>query len=188
MNKSELKTTIQEDLYRYTKSTSLRSFLYALLTLPGFTYMYFLRKTNYFRLQKCFFRYAFFRLILNHYRFKFGFDIPFATSIGPGFYIGHFGTVIINAKTQIGKNVNVAPGVTIGQVNRGKRMGTPVIGNSVWIGANAVIVGNISIGDDVLIAPGAYVNDDVPAHSVVMGNPSKIVSSNGTNGYIANIL
>lgn len=53
---------------------------------------------------------------------------------------------------------------------------------------NAVVVGRIVIGDDVLIAPNAYVNFDVPSHSVVVGNPGKIISrENVTEGYIASI-
>ena len=48
----------------------------------------------------------------------------------------------------------------------------PTIGNDVWIGVNATIVGKVSIGDDVLIAPNAFVNCDIPSHSVVFGNSS----------------
>lgn len=62
-----------------------------------------------------------------------------------------------------------------------------MIGNRVWIGTNAVVVGNIVIGDDVLIAPNAYVNFNVPSHSVVVGNPAKIISrENAVEGYINN--
>lgn len=57
----------------------------------------------------------------------------------------------------------------------------------MWIGANAVVVGRIQIGSDVLIAPGAYVNFDVPSHSIVVGNPAKIVAKeNATEKYIKN--
>lgn len=57
----------------------------------------------------------------------------------------------------------------------------------MWIGTNAVIVGNITIGSDVLIAPLAYVNFDVPDHSIVIGNPARIISrDNATAGYIQN--
>ncbi len=109
------------------------------------------------------------------------------TKIGEGFYIGHCGRVIINHNAIIGKNVNVATGVTIGQENRGKRKGTPVIKDNVWIGTNAVIVGNITIGEDVLIAPLTYVNFDVPDHSIVIGNPGKIIPrENATLDYINN--
>ena len=55
------------------------------------------------------------------------------------------------------------------------------------IGANAVIVGNITIGSDVLIAPPAYVNFDVPDHSIVIGNPARIIHrENATEDYVCN--
>ena len=89
----------------------------------------------------------------------------------------------------IGKNCNIAKGVTIGQENRGKRKGTPIIGDSVWIGTNAVIVGKIVIGDDVLIAPNAFVNCDVPSHSVVTGNPCTIHHrDNATEAYVERLV
>ena len=67
----------------------------------------------------------------------------------------------------------------------GGRRGTPVIGNEVWIGINAAIVGSTTIGDDVLIAPNSYVNCDVPSHSIVFGNPCIIKHrENATEGYI----
>lgn len=112
-------------------------------------------------------------------------QIPRETKIGEGFYIGHEGPIVINPAAVIGKNVNVAQGVTIGQENRGKRKGAPTIGNNVWIGTKAVVVGKITIGDDVLIAPLSYVNFDVPSHSIVIGNPAKIIArENATEGYI----
>lgn len=114
-------------------------------------------------------------------------QIPPNTEIGKGFYIGHSGRIIINPATVLGKNINISTGVVIGQENRGKRKGVPVIGNNVWIGANSVIVGNIKIGDDVLIAPLSFVNFNVPSHSVVIGNPAKIIAKdNATDQYINN--
>lgn len=96
-----------------------------------------------------------------------------------------YGKIVVNPRAKIGKNVNISAGVVIGQENRGKRAGTPVIGNQCWIGANAVIVGNIEIGDNVLIAPLSYVNFDVPSNSIVIGNPAKIISrENAVEGYI----
>ena len=114
-------------------------------------------------------------------------NISWRVKIGKGFYIGHIGTVVINSSVIIGKNVNIATEVTIGQENRGKRKGVPILGDNVWIGTNAVIVGNIKIGSDVLIAPLTYVNFDVPDHSIVIGNPGKIIhKDNATTGYINN--
>lgn len=67
----------------------------------------------------------------------------------------------------------------------GGRQGAPVIGNEVWIDINAAIVGKVTIGDDVLIAPNSYVNCDVPSHSIVFGNPCIIKHrENATEGYI----
>ena len=63
----------------------------------------------------------------------------------------------------------------VGVENRGKRKGIVKIGNNVWIGINSVIVGKIKVGNDVLIAPNCYINFDVPDHSIVIGNPGKII-------------
>lgn len=116
-------------------------------------------------------------------------QIPARTSIGEGFYIGHLGRVIIHPDAKLGKNINIGTGVTIGMENRGSRKGTPVIGDNCWIGTNAVIVGNVKIGTDVLIAPLAYVNFDVPDHSVVIGNPGRIIpKENATADYICNCI
>lgn len=87
----------------------------------------------------------------------------------------------------IGQNCNIHKGVTIGQESRGKRKGSPIIGNKVWIGVGAVVVGKITIGDDVMIAPNSFVNTDIPPHSVVFGNPYIIKhKENATEGYILN--
>ena len=114
-------------------------------------------------------------------------QIPAKTQIGEGFYIGHSGRVIIHPDAKIGKNVNVSTGVTIGFENRGARKGAPIIADNCWIGANSVIVGNVKIGEDVMIAPLTFVNFDVPAHSIVIGNPAKIIyKENATKDYIQN--
>ena len=63
----------------------------------------------------------------------------------------------------------------------------PTIGNEVWIGANATIVGKVLIGDDVLIAHNAFDNCDIPSNSVVFGNPCIIKHRvNATEGYVNN--
>ena len=83
--------------------------------------------------------------------------------------------------------MNISTGVTIGAENRGKRKGAPVFDGDCWIGANAVIVGKVHIGEDVMIAPLSFVNFDVPAHSIVVGNPAKIIhKEDATRDYICN--
>ena len=114
-------------------------------------------------------------------------QIPARTTIGEGFYIGHLGRVIIHPDARLGRNINIGTGVTIGMENRGKRRGAPVIGDNCWIGTNAVVVGNVTIGTDVLIAPLTYVNFDVPDHSIVIGNPGRIIPrEDATAGYVCN--
>ena len=118
---------------------------------------------------------------------KLNIELYGKTNIGAGLYIGHPYGITINSGAIIGENCNIHRGVLIGQENRGFRKGTPKIGNSVWIGVNAIIVGKINIGDDVLIAPNTYVNCDVPSHSVVIGNPCIIKNKdNATDLYINN--
>lgn len=129
----------------------------------------------------------FYMLRLLHLSNKTKIQIPARTSIGEGLYIGHLGRVIIHPDAKLGKNINIGTGVTIGMENRGNRKGAPVISDNCWIGTNAVIVGNVRIGSDVLIAPLTYVNFDVPDHSVVVGNPGKIIhKENATEDYVCN--
>lgn len=123
--------------------------------------------------------------ILYRYRLKYGLEISRYTSIGAGIYIGHAFNITINPNATIGKNCNIHKGVVIGQTNRGSNKGAPKIGNEVWIGINAAIVGGITIGDDVMIAPNSYINCDIPSHSVVYGNPCIVKHrENATECYI----
>ena len=101
-------------------------------------------------------------------------QIPSATKIGKGFRIVHFGHIVINPNAIIGENFNIAQGVNIGNAE-GKRKGTPVIGNNVYVAANAVIVGDVKIGDDVFIAPNSFVNIDIPNGCIALGNPAQII-------------
>ncbi len=95
------------------------------------------------------------------------------------------GTIVVNPRTTIGKNFNIAQGVLIGN-SEGKKSGVPKFGDNVYCGANSIIIGNAKIGNDVLIAPGAFVNFDVPDNSIVIGNPGKIIQrdSSPTKKYI----
>ena len=125
------------------------------------------------------------RICLKYLQHKNGVEIPYNTKIGKDLYLGHPYNITINPNAIIGENCNIHKGVLIGQENRGRRVGAPIIGNNVWIGINAAIVGSVTIGDDVLIAPNSYINCDVPSHSVVFGNPCIIkFKDNATEGYI----
>ena len=113
--------------------------------------------------------------------------LPSSVKAGGGLCFWHGGPAVINDNAVFGKNVNIMQYVTIGGENRGERRGAPMIGDSVWFGPGCVVVGRITIGNDVLIAPNAYVNFDVPSHSIVLGNPGRIIPrQNATEGYIGN--
>lgn len=178
--------TIKADLYRYSGESSSGKLLPALL-IPGFRFIYLFRKAAAYKKNTlCGF---FYRMLLSIHSHFYGFQIPPSTKIGKGLYIGHWGTIIVNGSSLIGDFCNLSPGITIGQTNRGNNKGVPTIGNKVWIGTNAVIVGNISIGDNVLIAPNSFVNISVPSNSLVLGNPASIVpKANATDGYIDFVL
>lgn len=184
---STLRQTLLADLFRYRGQTDLRAFLSAYLHEPGFRFTYHLRRVAHSRARKKslgIFGYIFHRIHLHRYRFRYGFDISPLTRIGPGLYLGHFGGVVISPYAVLGSNVNIAQGVTIGAASRGSRQGAPTLGNRVWVGAHAIIVGKVTIGDEALIGPGAYVNFDVPSRAVVLGNPGAVVSHSGSDGYI----
>lgn len=181
MHNKELKEIIEKDCYRYFAKKKFNKRDERLEIVKLF------RKANYYKDNKIFRYYYIYKL--KRISKKYLVQIPYTCKIGEGFYIGHIGNIIINPMAIIGKNVNIANGVCIGQENRGKRKGTPVIGNKVWIGANSVIVGNIKIGDNVLIAPNTFVNFDVPNDSIVIGSPGKIIkNAKATDGYINNIV
>lgn len=174
---------IQKDFYRESGKWLSKFEIWKKCINPNLHFVYLLRMAQ--KYQKTSVLNTFWRIILRHYQIKYGFQIYPETQIGEGFYLGHWGSLVINPKTIIGKNCNIAQGVTIGQQNRGKNEGSPIIGDEVWIGTNAVIVGAVTIGNNVLIVPNSYVNFDVPSHSVVIGNPAKIIpTDNATQDYI----
>jgi serine O-acetyltransferase len=104
-------------------------------------------------------------------------EISYGASIGKGFCLEDPYTVTVNSNAVIGENVTFGRNVTIGKQNRGEYQGSPVIGDRVTVGDNAVIVGKIKIGNDVRIAANSYVNRDVPAGTTAVGNPARSVEN-----------
>lgn len=170
-----MRDIIKKDLFRYEGSRSnrlLTQIRYILFT-PGFQFTYFWRKATLSRnlLARCFWK-----ILHRCCMYYSGIQIPVGTDIGEGLRISHFGNIVINPMAKIGRNFSIAQGALIGSAE-GKRKGVPVIGDNVIMSANSVVIGGVSIGDYVMIAPGAFVNFDVPAHSIVIGNPGKIIQS-----------
>lgn len=153
--------------------------------IPGLRFSYWMRLCSILQGKIVWFPlYAFALNRFNHNKYKYGIDIPFITQIGKGFYIGHFGCIVVNSQTVIGNNVNISQGVTIGAANRGDKAGVSVIGDGVYIGPGAKIIGAIRIGNNVAIGANAVVTHDVPDNAVVVGVPARIISMNGAEGYV----
>lgn len=181
-----LRHLIYTDFYRITDELSVKKFLSALINVPGFQYCFWIRVCNYLKHKKLLkiLLYPFAKGFYRHYTYKYGIAIPFTTSIGTGFYIGHFGGIFVNGKTVIGDNCNISQDVTIGIKNRGKSPGVPTIGDNVYIGPGAKIFGGIIIGNNVAIGANCVVTKDIPDNSVVVGIPGKVISTDGSDGYI----
>ena len=104
--------------------------------------------------------------------------------IGEGLYIGHYGMVILNGQARLGRNCNLSQGVTLGCAGRGENRGAPVLGDRVYVGTNAIVIGRITVGDDAAIGAGAVVTKSVPARAVVAGNPARVLSYRGSFDFI----
>lgn len=173
----DIKNLLLADLYRYYGKVSIKIFLKCYFLIPGFNYMVWFRVGEKFK--NPIIKYMLFRKSI-----KFGIQIPLGTKIGAGFYIGHFGNIVINGRTIIGKNCNISQGVTIGQSSRGKNKGYPTIGDNCYIGPGAKIIGNIKVGNNIAIGANAVVTKDVEDNAVVIGVPAKTISYDGSEGYI----
>jgi serine O-acetyltransferase len=177
---------VRSDLHRSAGKTSWWLFFKYVIRNAGFKYIFWMRTCRYLFQKPIYVRpfYYMARIILEHYEYKYGVSIPFLTDIGSGLYIGHVGGIVVNVTAKIGKNCYLAQGITVGQSSRGDHMGNPVIGDNVYIGAGAKVIGNIRVGDNVAIGANAVVTKDVPDSAVVVGIPAKVISYKGSEGYI----
>lgn len=113
-----------------------------------------------------------------------GINIEAGCDIGPGLYIGHYGNIFLPSGVKLGKFCNISQENTIGVSGRGESRGVPTIGNYVYIGAGAKIIGKITIGDNAAIGANAVVTKDVPENAVVVGVPAKIINYNSSKEFI----
>ncbi|MDD5158978.1 MAG: serine O-acetyltransferase [Sulfuricurvum sp.] len=168
------------DFYRQSTNHTFRSYLKNFFLSPGFNYVVWFRLASKYKN-------GFMKYLLHRKMIQYGIEIYPETDIGKGFYIGHWGNIVINKHVKIGENCNISQGVTIGIANGGKHPGVPTIGDRVYIGPGAKIFGNITIGNDVAIGANAVVINDIPHGVSVGGIPAKIISNTGSANYIHNI-
>jgi len=186
MTYPEFARLLRGDQYRYGGASGIRDFLHQYHLEPGFRFSVWMRLTAY--LCKHWLRwigaYHLARWMNMRLSLKYGFDIDFTISIGPGLYLPHYGGIVLNRRCVIGANCNLSHQVTIGIANRGELKGCPVIGDRVYIGPGAKIFGALTIGDDAAIGANAVVTRDVPANAVAAGVPARVISMKGSQGYV----
>lgn len=119
------------------------------------------------------------RFLSHTNRFLTGIEIHPGASIGKGLFIDHGMGVVIGETAQVGQNVTLYQGVTLGgtSLSHGKRH--PTIGDNVTIGVNATVLGAITVGDHSKIGAGSVVVKDVPPNSTVVGVPGQVVYRDG---------
>jgi len=184
-NFPELTAYLAADLYRYEGRVCAKAFFKHFLFTPGFNYTVWLRACVWARsggIGNILFPFLKWRLL--HSRYKYGIAIAERTPIGPGLFINRFGGIYVHHDVVIGSNVNITHGTMLGYMNRGAREGSPVIGNEVFLGSGAKVIGNVRVGDNAAIGVNAVVTKDVPDNGVAVGLPAKIIGSNGSAGYI----
>lgn len=114
-----------------------------------------------------------------------GIQIPLGSKIGGGFIIKHYSNIAVNKNAIIGNNCTLFHGATIGMEFCGKRKGYPTIGNNVILFPGSKIIGNVKIGNNVVVECNAVVATDIPDNSVVAGVPGKVISDNVNQYMIA---
>lgn len=119
------------------------------------------------------------RMISQFSRFLTGIEIHPGAQIGQGFFIDHGTGVVIGETAEIGDNVTLYQGVTLGGTGKEKGKRHPTIGNNVVIGAGAKVLGSFKVGDNVKIGAGSVVNKPVPSDTTVVGVPGRVVVHQG---------
>lgn len=123
------------------------------------------------------------RLISQLARFLTGIEIHPGAKIGCGFFIDHGMGVVIGETTEIGDNVTLYQGVTLGGTGKERGKRHPTIGKNVIVGAGAKVLGSIKVGDDAKIGAGSVVLKDVEENSTVVGIPGRVVSRDGRRAH-----
>ena len=158
------------------RDPAARSFLEILLLYPGLRAIRMHRRANWCYRHRLFFlaRYISQRAVR-----KTGVEIHPAATIGRRFFIDHGTGVVIGETTEIGDDVTIYQGVTLGGTGKdiGKRH--PTIGNRVMIGAGAKVLGPFKVGDGSQIAAGAVVLEEIPPDCTAVGVPAQVIKQNG---------
>ena len=119
------------------------------------------------------------RLISNFCRFLTGIEIHPGATIGDGLFIDHGTGIVIGETAELGKNVTLYQGVTLGGTGKEKGKRHPTIGNNVVVATGAKVLGSFKVGDHAKIGAGSVVLKEVPPHATVVGIPGRVVVLHG---------
>lgn len=170
---------IREDIkVIFERDPAAKSFLEILLCYPGLHAILFHRLAHFLYKRGLI---LLPRLISQFSRFLTGIEIHPGAKIGEGLFIDHGTGVVIGETSEIGNNVTIYQGVTLGGTGKERGKRHPTVGNNVVISAGAKVLGNIKIGDNVKIGAGSVVLRDVPPNTTVVGIPGKVVVRDGVN-------
>ena len=158
------------------RDPAARSSLEIMLLYPGYKAVRMHRKANYFYRHKMYFLA---RAISQRAVRKTGIEIHPGATIGRRFFIDHGTGVVIGETAEIGDDVTIYQGVTLGGTGKDTGKRHPTIGNGVMIGSGAKVLGPFKVGDYSNIASGAVVLDEIPPNSTAVGVPARVVKRNG---------
>src|SRR5690554_7706655 len=156
----------------FERDPAAKSLIEVILCYPGLHALIGYRIAHWFYQHKCF---LLARLISQVIRFFTGIEIHPGARIGEGFFIDHGMGVVIGETTEIGDNVTIYQGVTLGGTGKETGKRHPTIGNNVMISAGAKILGPFKVGDNSKIGAGSVVLSEVPENCTVVGVPGRIV-------------
>jgi serine O-acetyltransferase len=119
-----------------------------------------------------------YRILSRHCRNVYGIELPHSVSVGRGVVIEHQGGIVIHGASVIGDRCVIRHGCTLGIRRMDDLTAAPILANDVQLGAGAVLMGRISIGEAAQVGANAVVTSDVPARAKALGNPAKIYLEN----------
>lgn len=169
--------TLKRDIQAvFERDPAARSVLEVLLCYPGLHALYFHRLAHWLWRHRL---YLLGRVVSHLGRFVTGIEIHPAARIGPGLFIDHGMGVVIGETAEIGENVTLYQGVTLGGTSLERKKRHPTIENNVVIGAGATLLGPFTVGEGSRIGAGSVVVKEVPPHSVVVGVPGRVTYREG---------
>lgn len=168
---------IKEDIQTvFERDPAAQSWMEVLLCYPGIHALIAHRMAHYLH---CHRHFLLARLISQMSRFFTGIEIHPGAKIGRRFFIDHGTGVVIGETAEIGDDVTLFQGVTLGGTGKEKGKRHPTIGNGVMVSTGAKVLGSIQVGDNAKIGAGAVVLQNVPPNTTVVGVPGRVVVQDG---------